>query len=310
MSLLLADIGGTTTRCALGSAEGLGEVASFRNDEHGSVEQVLTAFLTLRKARPRTALLAVAAPLRDADEVQMMNRAWHFSRAGLRNALGLSSLDLLNDFAALAWALPELGPADLTQLGGGVPVERAPKIVLGPGTGLGVASLVPVTEGWQALPGEGGHVSMAAQDEREEAIVRAARERFGHCSAERLLSGAGLSFLHETLHGGASRTAEQIGTDLLAGEARAVETFACFCRFLATVAADAALTLGAFGGVYVAGGIVPRYIDALRAAGFRERFEAKGRYRDYLRAIPTWVVTAKHPALRGLLARARAQRLI
>jgi glucokinase len=133
-------------------------------------------------------------------------------------------------------------------------------------------------------------------------LIRRARERFGHCSAERLLSGSGLAFLHEALHGGPELSPAAIGERILAGDRQAAATAEAFFRLLGTVAGDLALTLGAFGGVYIGGGIVPRYLKALRDSGFRGRFEAKGRYQDYMRAIPTWVITAEHPALTGLLA--------
>ena len=178
-------------------------------------------------------------------------------------------------------------------------------MVLGPGTGLGVASLLPLPGGWQALPGEGGHVTLAAEDEQEERIIGLARAHYGHCSAERLLSGPGLSFLHGALHGGARLAPETIGARFAAGDAAAAATFSVFFRLLGSVAGNLALTLGAFGGVYIGGGIVPRYTQAFAASEFRPRFEAKGRYRDYLRAIPTWLITATYPTLAGLAAFAR-----
>jgi glucokinase len=190
-------------------------------------------------------------------------------------------------------------------------VADAPRVVLGPGTGLGVASLVPVAGGWLALPGEGGHVTMPAQDEAEEALIRAGRERYGHCSAERLLSGPGLTFLHAALNaGGPEMPPEEIGRRLRAGEAAAAATFSTFFRLLGTIAADAALTLGAFGGIYLGGGIVPRYVDVLARSDFRRRFEAKGRYRAYLGAIPTFAITAANPAITGLLCFARTRQLL
>jgi glucokinase len=306
-TFLLADIGGTNTRCALRDADGrIGPVAAFRNAAYAGLAEVLEAFLGTAGARPARAAIAVAAPV-GCDEVAMINIGWRFSREALRERLGLRALHVLNDFAALAWALPVLGPADLAAVGGGAPATGGTRLVLGPGTGLGLAGLVAAGDGWVAVPGEGGHVTLPAQDEREEAVVRAVRARFGHCSAERLLSGPGLALLHETLHGGAGAAPEEIGRRFLAGDAAASATFAAFFALLGTVAGDAALTLGATGGVYVGGGIVPRYAAAFARSGFRERFEAKGRYRGYLAAIPTWLVTAEHPSLRGLAAYARAR---
>lgn len=304
MTVLLADIGGTNTRCALGADDGrISGVRAFANREFGGVADVLRRYL--QEAAPaapiRRGALAVAAPIRD-DRVGMINIAWAFSAEELRRALRLDRLQLLNDFAALAWALPALGPQDLAAVGGGAALAGFPKVVLGPGTGLGVASLVPVRGEWQAVAGEGGHVTLAALDERDEAVIRRARERYGHCSAERLLSGAGLGFLHAALHGGAESDAIEVGQRARAGEPAAIQTFERFFRLLGSVAGNLALTLGAFGGVYIGGGIVPRYLDLLQRSAFRECFEAKGRYREYLRAIPTSVIVAPHPALRGLAA--------
>lgn len=312
MTVLLADVGGTNTRCAIGDAAGMpGDVATYRNDDFASLDAVLARYLDSLPAdkRPRTGVVAIAAPLRGED-VRMTSRAWSFSREGLRQALGLLRLELINDFAAQAWALPVLGPGDLVKIGGGNALDTAPRVVLGPGTGLGAATLVRAPDGgWMALPGEGGHVTLAAQDAREEDVIRSTRERFGHCSAERLLSGPGLTVLHDALHGVADQAPEQLGSALLAGDAAAEATFGMFFRLLATVAGDLALTLGAFGGVYISGGIVPRYIDALQRSDFRQRFEAKGRYRDYMRAVPVWAITSRNPALAGALALARVRGL-
>lgn len=303
MTLLVADIGGTNTRCALAAPSGIGPFSCYRNADFPDLATLLGRHLDgLPPARrPRLAALAIAAPIR-GDEVRMSNIDWRFSRPALRTALALDELLLVNDFAALARALPELAPADLAAVGGGRPVPDAPRIVLGPGTGLGVAALVRVGGQWAGLPGEGGHVTLGSCTDQEEAVLRAARQRYGHCSAERILSGHGLSFLHETLHGGAARPAEAIGAGLADGEPAAVASFGLFFGLLGNMAGNLALTLGAFGGVYIAGGIVPRYLDHLARSSFRERFEAKGRFRGYLRDIPTWVITDPVPALKGLAA--------
>ncbi len=305
MAVLIADIGGTNTRCAVaGAAASPRPIRSFSNAGFTGLAEVLAAYLNdlAPAGRPRRALLAIAAPIR-GEEISMPNRGWHTTVTALRTALGLDELRVMNDFAALAHALPELSAADLVATGGGAALAHAPKVVLGPGTGLGMAGLVPLPGGgWQALPGEGGHVTLGAHDEEEERIIALARRRYGHCSAERLLSGAGLSFLHDALHGTGELAPALIGARALAGDAPARATLEAFFRLLGTVAGDAALTLGALGGVYIGGGIVPRYREAFFASGFRARFEAKGRYRDYLRAIPTWLIVAGEPTLDGLAA--------
>lgn len=304
MTVLLADIGGTNSRCALADATGrLGTPRLYRNADFAGPLPLLADFLgSLDPAqRPTTAALAIAAPIR-GDEVRMINIDWHFSIGALGRGLALEPLHVLNDFEALAWALPALGAADLLAIGDGVSDPGAPRLVLGPGTGLGVASLVPTRHGAQVIPGEGGHVTLAASDATEERVIAAARARFGHCSAERLLSGSGLSFLHQALHGGRELTATALGARITAGDAAAHGTLELFFRLLGTVAGNAALTVGAAGGVWIGGGIVPRYAQLFQRSGFRARFEAKGRYRPYMQVIPTWLITAPHPALAGLLA--------
>jgi glucokinase len=177
---------------------------------------------------------------------------------------------------------------------------------LGPGSGLGVAALVPATDGWAVMTGEGGHVSMPAQTPEEQNVIAILRERFdGHCSAERVLSGPGLVNLYVALAELAGRgqptvKPEDVTNLAKQGEPLARKTLAMFCAMLGTVAADLAVTTGARGGVYIAGGIAPRIVDALRRSEFRARFEAKGRYRSYLESIPTHVITAPMPAFRGL----------
>ena len=303
MNWLLVDMGGTNTRCAVGAGNGeIVQLRSMRNQDFASAGELLSRYLEGIPVpeRPASGAIAVAAPVA-GDAVQMINIGWNFSVSGLQQTLGLTKLAVVNDFVAQAWALPSLRATDTAQIGSGQTRPAFPKVVLGPGTGLGVATMVPVGDGWQAIPGEGGHISLAAQDAVEESVVRLGRERFGHCSAERALSGPGLSFLHNALHGGPESTPAAIGQAALAGDRNAVATFAVFFGLLGSVAGDLALTLGAFGGVYVSGGIVPRYLQLLRDSEFRDRFEAKGRYREYLSAIPTFVVTAPYAALQGLL---------
>ncbi len=308
MSWLVADIGGTWTRCAIGDGPGRhAEPVVYRNREFAEPGDLLERFLAEHgaSAPPRAAVLGVAGPV-DGDHVRMLNNGWQLSRPALAERLRLDTLLAINDFEAVAWSLPTLSPTDTVAIGGGSARAGAPCSAVGPGTGLGVAALVQVGRG--VVGGEGGHVSLAAQDAVEEDIIRRAREAFGHCSAERILSGSGLGFLHQAMHGGALLEASEIGRQLGAGDPAARATFEQFFRFLGSVAGNVALTFCATGGVFLGGGILPRYIEALRGSGFRERFEAKGRYRDYLAAIPVRVITAAQPGLQGLLAVAAQDR--
>ena len=184
-------------------------------------------------------------------------------------------------------------------------MARLPQVVIGPGSGLGVASLVPTADSWTAVASEGGHVTLPATTNNEAAAIELIREQTGHCSAERVLSGPGLARLYVALaelagRNGASVTAADVTNLATQGEPLARETLDMFFALLGTVAADLALTLGARGGVYIAGGIVTRFIDTFEESGFRARFEAKGRYHQYMQAVPTFLITEPLPALRGL----------
>ena len=304
--MLIADIGGTNTRCGTTGPSGPEHIARFRNADYQDVADLLRDYIATLPddGKPGSAVLAIAGPVR-GDEVQMTNLNWRFSATALGEELQLSRLRVINDFEAYAHALPTLNPESLLKIGSGEIRLDAPKGALGPGTGLGVASLLPMGNDWRALPGEGGHVTLAAYNAREAQVIQAARERYGHCSAERLISGPGLSLLHELLHGEEGLDAPELAARIAAGNSAAADTFDMFCQLLGTVAADLALTIGAFGGIYIGGGILPRHAERFAASGFRARFEDKGRYDDYLAGIPTFLVTADEPALIGLWALAR-----
>lgn len=305
---LMADIGATNTRCALLDDKGQ-EVASgvFKNADFTGVEALLSAYLDERRVtnRPKRAALAVAAPIL-GDAVHMINIDWRFSQAALKDALDLRQLIVCNDFAAIAWGLPHFGPDDLRTVGRGRPSARATLAAIGPGSGLGVAALVPAAEGWSVLAGEGGHVTLPAVTPEEGEVIASIRNRYeGHCSAERVLSGPGLVNLYAALaeragRGQATATPSDITSRARQGEPLARKAQAMFFAMLGTVAGDVALTTGARGGVFIAGGIVPKVLDAFVESDFRERFESKGRYRDYMAGIATHVITARHPAFPGL----------
>jgi glucokinase len=305
---LIADVGATNTRCALLDDKGQ-ELASevFENADFTGLTGLLKVYLDHRRAsdRPKRAAIAVAAPIL-GDEVQMTNIDWVFSQTALKNELGLSRLLLCNDFAAIAWGLPQLGPADLLTVGGGKTAARATMGAIGPGSGLGIASVTPAADGWAVVTGEGGHATMAAFTDEEAQVVQLVRDRYdGHCSAERLLSGPGLVNVYVALAELAGRgqptvTPRDVSALAKQGEPLARKAQGMFCAMLGTVAGNLALTVGARGGVFIAGGIVPQMLDAFARSGFRERFEAKGRYREYMAAIPTHVITTPLPAFRGL----------
>src|SRR5690606_37428886 len=222
-------------------------------------------------------------------------------------------LHVVNDFVAAALSVPHLEPDDVVQIGTTGPIPD-PKVigVLGPGTGLGVAGLIRVGGAWVPLATEGGHATMSPFDDRESEILAVLRREFGHVSAERLLSGQGLSNIHSALgklEGQASEPVEPeaITAGALEGtDARMVEAVEIFCLMLGTVASNVALTLGARVGIYIAGGIVPQLGRMFETSGFRQRFEDKGRFRGYLAAIPTFVIIHDAAAFVGLRSLAEA----
>lgn len=305
---LVADIGGTHARFGLlepGAARPSRERVLACAEFPGPAAAIRSYLVLEGEPVVREAALAVAGPVTQ-DRVDFMNRAWSFSIETTRVSLGLDRLVVVNDFTALALALPVLEPDERRQVGGGAPVPDMPIALLGAGTGLGVSGLLPSPTGWIPIAGEGGHTAFSPANAREAAVLVRLWERFDHVSTERLVQGAGFVLLYETLcalDGATPRELrpEDVTRDALAGtDAHCVETLDMFCGILGSAAANLAVTLGARGGVYVGGGIVPALGAAFDRSSFRARFEAKGRYRDYVAAMPTYVITATHPGLRGV----------
>lgn len=317
---LLGDVGGTNARLAwcwsdVGTPQ---DVQTLPSADHASLEDAIRHYLDhLGQPVMEEAAIAIANPIA-GDWVQMTNHDWAFSIAHMQANLGLRRLLVVNDFTALALALPTLGGGERWLLGGEgsdgqVPRFDAPVALLGPGTGLGVSGLVPDARG-QLIPlaGEGGHVTLPAQTMREFQVVQALQQRHGHASAERALSGAGLSHMHAALvslaHGVDATEPPLSPAEVTARglpgpkqDTLCAEALELFARFLGSVAGNLALTLGARAGVWVGGGIPPRLGQTWwQSSGFRAAFEAKGRFHNYLAEVPVWFIDAQDPpALRG-----------
>jgi glucokinase len=310
---LLGDIGATNARFALLLPDGsMTTPKRCAVADFATLAEAIEDYLAkVGGARPRHGALAVAAPI-EGDAVAMTNHPWSFSLSALRARLGLERLCALNDFAANALAIPHLEGADVVKIGAGVPVAGAPVGVIGPGTGLGVSGLTWSEGKPVAIAGEGGHVTMAPANARESAVLDRLRARYGHASAERALSGPGLVNLYGALSELAGRSGPPMTpaavTDptRLAQDPLAREAVMMFCAMLGTIAANLALTLGARGGVYIAGGVAPKLGPELLEKPFRERFEDKGRFRGYLASIPTYLILRPVPALLGAAARLRS----
>jgi glucokinase len=298
---LIGDIGATSSRCAiLGPADYTPEPARiFRNDQYERLADLLADFLSGIDNRPQSLALAVAAPVHD-DNIRMMNRDWSFSGASLAGELGFDHVKLVNDFHAVAYALPAFDDDTRIEIGHATHYRKGNMAAIGPGSGLGTSAWIAGDAGGAAMTGEGGHITLAGRDQDEDEIIAEVRARFGHCSAERILSGPGLIILHNVMHGIEIGSSEEITQN--PDDAACAATMNQFFSFLGSAAADLALITGAFGGLYIAGGIVPACIEQLRDSPFRQRFEDKNRYRDYMQRIPTYVITDPLPGLTGLAA--------
>lgn len=307
---LVGDIGATNARFGLVSPQGeLLHNRTFACEDHARIEDALALYLGERGGlpMPRRGAIAIASAI-TGDRVAMTNHPWSFSIAALQTHLGFERLEVINDFTAVALALPHLGERDRLAVGAGSPAAGAPLGVLGAGSGLGVSGLIPAGGRWMPLTGEGGHATMAPANARESAVLDHMRRHFDHVSAERLLSGPGLVNIYNALaalDGVPARgysAAEITDPATRAADPLCRESVTLFCAMLGTMAGNLALTLGARGGIYIAGGIVPRLGQSFVESPFRERFEAKGRMRSYLAAIPTYLITHPLPAFVGCAA--------
>ena len=287
--VVLGDIGATNARFALLESYSLGPVRNYEVANYRRFTDVLEAFLgeaTDRGARIQRAFLAIAGPV-NGSRSKLTNTSWVIDTGELHNDFDLRVV-VVNDFAALAYSLPSLSTKDLSQIGGGNHDILAPIAVVGPGSGLGVASLVPGNNKPVVLASEGGHTTLAGACEREDRILAYLRRRFGHVSAERAVSGPGLENIFQAItaidgYSELTASAAEITTSALAGKCqRSREALDLFCAFLGSFAGNIALTFGARGGVYIGGGISPRILNFMHQSDFRKRFKSKGRFRDYL----------------------------
>jgi glucokinase len=312
---LLADIGGSKSRFALANSAGRPErILVIENDTAANLEAAVARYLDETGARPDAATLAVAGPI-DGEEVALTNRAWRFRRGELARRFGFSALRVVNDFEAIAWALPSLGAAETRPLGSPTPSHPSPasggglgrghgvKLVLGPGTGLGVAALIPVGGRWHVVASEGGHACFGPQEPDEVDVFARLRQDCGSVSAERVLSGPGLLRLACALDPEiAYRASETIVAGALAREPSALAATRMFVRLLGRFAGSLALTFKAQGGVYITGGVASGLGPLIDEPQFRRAFEAHPPYETLLKGIPTLLVTCDEPGLIGCAA--------
>lgn len=310
MTKLIADIGGTNARFAMVSNDNIiSNIQVLACADYPTLSDAVQTYLSDQKIKPVTGAFAVATPLDGSDQVTMMNHVWSFSIQETKEKAGLEHLVILNDFTALALSVPRLSQSDYKKISDhGTPVPFMPIGIIGPGTGLGVSAIVFDQSG-KAVPvtTEGGHVTMPATTQREFDIFAAlTKAKYHHISAERVVSGKGIVNLYNGIHLVDNISPENLSPaditqrGLNQSCSRCTEAIELFCHFLGIVAGNLALSYGANGGIYIAGGIVPQLGDFFLNSRFRESFEAKGRYKDYLSRIPTYLITHPFPGLEGL----------
>jgi len=303
---LLADIGGTNARFALSNGDGFTKYLKLPVEDFSAPEKAIEHYLATTGAAPRTAAIAVAGPV-GGSRVALTNAPWVFDKASLKACFAFDRVIFENDFGVIAWGIPRLTANDRVQIGAGKAISGAAVAVLGPGTGLGVAGFLPSTAAPRILVTEGGHVTMAPANVEESELLGILRERHGHVSAERVLSGEGLENLYAAIVRMKGRAPEILDASVITQRAMEETCADCrqalgtFCAMLGTIAGNVALTMGARGGVYIAGGIVPRFAEFFSRSLFRERFLAKGRFRAYLEDVPTYLTTHPRPAFLGLM---------
>jgi glucokinase len=304
---LVGDIGGTNSRFGLvePGSTAVRDIAVQKNENFSSLEDSIAAYLAAKGLNTlAAAAIAVAGPI-DGETVGLTNRDWRFTRESLRAAARARRFRLLNDFEALALSLPHLGPDDVVQIGGAAHAGPAVKIVLGPGTGLGMATLAPLpTGGWMALPGEVGHITLPVVTQEEFDWREKMTKPGTPFESEDAITGGGLLRMYRAICPAPTlSTPEAVLQAALAGtDAAAVRTLEQFIAWLARIAGDAAMTMQALGGVYLAGGIAPSIVGKLKSGPFRTIFQEKGRLAHVMRPIPVYVIIGRFPAFKGCAA--------
>lgn len=315
--ILVADIGGTNARFGLVDIAGTRvsppnyqaqHQRKLRCADYPDIASMIRAYAEASDiALPDFACLAIAGPIHNG-RVRMTNLAWEFSIEGLQRELGMEALDVLNDFAALAYATPHLGRETLAQVHPGNPDANAPLLVLGPGTGFGMAALVPCGQYWKIVPTEGGHCNFAPGNSREIAILEHLRKDHDHVSVEHLLCGQGLVRIYRAITAIEGKATQDYSPADINNKGQSGEDPMCraaleqFCEMLGSTAGDKALDLGAQGGVFLGGGISPKIADFIPKTRLLERYLSKGPMGNYVRQIPLNVIAEDSAALVGTAA--------
>ena len=304
---LVGDIGGTNARFALWKNHNLENIQVLATADYACPEDAIKVYLNGLGMAPGaigSVCLSVAGPV-SGDEFRFTNNHWRLSNRAFCETLQVEQLLLVNDFSAMALGMTRLRPGEYRVVCEGTPEPMRPAVVIGPGTGLGVGTLLDLGEGrFAALPGEGGHVDLPMSSPRETQLWQHIYNEIGHVSAETALSGSGLPRVYRAIcavdgHEPVLDTPESITAAGLSGDPIALEVLEQFCRWLGRVAGNNVLTVGGRGGVFIVGGVIPRFADFFLESGFARCFADKGCMSDYFKGIPVWLVTAPYSGLMG-----------
>lgn len=306
---LVADVGGTNIRLAIADLSdfSISNILTYQCVDFDNIDGAISQYIQDADVKFEYACIDVATAVM-GDQVDLTNNHWSFSQKALKEQFGLQKLFIINDFTAIAMSVPIIPDDKKVQIGGGQAQAQKPIAIYGAGTGLGVAHLVHANDKWLALDGEGGHVDFAPIDSDEIAVLQQLQKKYERVSAEQILSGLGLTQIYQSLCAhydvaAADYKPADITAKAIAGEDQmAQKTLEIFCRVLGSFGGNLALNLATTGGVYIAGGIVPRFIDYVKNSEFRQRFEAKGRFKKLVEDIPVYIVTEEQPGLLGCAA--------
>ncbi len=304
---LVTDIGGTNARFALYDlvTNELSAITKVLISKDDVLLELIKSYLNSQSETVDMACIAIACPIDEGDLIEMTNNNLSFSRSELIKELKLTKLEVINDFTAVSTSIPRLSADDVIKIGGEEPNLNYPIAIYGAGTGLGVSHLVKVNENWISLSGEGGHTELPMVNEEEDRILAQLRKKFGRVSCERFLSGNGIVNIYQALLQINNQPIEEITPDIIVNKALSnscpicLATLTHFCTFMGRFGGNLALTLNTQGGVYIAGGIVPRFIEFFKSSPFREAFEYKGRMSFLVKKIPVYVIIHKDPGLFG-----------
>ncbi|MWP61663.1 glucokinase [Gilliamella sp. Pas-s25] len=304
---LVTDIGGTNARFALYdlATNELSAITKILISKNDILLTLIKDYLASQSVTVEMACIAIACPIDDEDVINMTNNDLSFSRSELIQALNLIKLEVINDFTAVSMSIPQLSKKDLIKIGGDEPNLNYPIAIYGAGTGLGVSHLIKIKQHWISLSGEGGHTELPMTSEDEDRILAQLRKKFGRVSTERFLSGNGIVNIYQALLQINEQPIEALTPDIIVKNALSkscplcLQTLTYFCTFMGRFGGNLALTLNTQGGVYIAGGIVPRFIEFFKSSPFREAFEHKGRMSYLVKKIPVYVITHEDPGLLG-----------